>query len=135
MSNLRSFVTSATVALFAVFVPLFTACGGGVNDNESLAEIDETQAQTLCEDLETTETCTYESDGSEIEVDPPSDCETYSERVTSADEQSCEDVTVGDARDCHNACGENSEACSAYTECIATGSVSEDDASSDDSSE
>lgn len=121
--------------MLSLVVPLFAACGGGVNDNESLSAIDETQAQTLCEDLESTETCTYESDGSEVDVDPPEDCGNYSERVTSADEETCEDVTVGDARDCHNACGENAEACDAYTECLATGEVSEDDSSDEESSE
>lgn len=118
MSYRRLFVST-----FALSLLLFTAsaCGGDLSDDEPLSEFDETQSQTLCEELQDAGACTYESEGSETEVAPPEDCDTFSERIANGDEEKCKEVTAGDARDCQKACGDNREACSQFVECVQSG--------------
>ena len=106
------FVVLALVATLGL-----AACGGdGVSDDTSFSEMNESEAQTLCEDLKN-KSCTIEQNGSETTFELSGSCDEFSKQVADASGSECNKATAGDMRDCLNSCQSNQQACARYTAC------------------
>lgn len=94
------------------------ACGSAeVDDSKSLSELDEKEAESLCEELKGT-SCTYGEGAAEITVSFETSCDTFAQGLQDApDEGTCKTATAGTMRDCLTACKDNETACAEYSAC------------------
>ena len=93
------------IAMFALMacslVGLLTACGGPA-ESKKVKDLNEKQAQQVCEKLQEYGEC--ELDGG-LTLNPPDDCEENAEKVTDIPD-SCE-LTVGDYYECYDKCSQS----------------------------